>query len=413
LVIDRTITGQRIRQAFEATNLSRSVAYDWIDSGTADDVARRAAAVPKDDILVYVVYFNPQDGYQSNSRILERVRAVARVPVYAFWAFNLAAGAFGGYLYDGTAMGQVAAQMVKEIQAGQGFRFFDQTLASWIFDWPQAQSFGMADSSFPLGTELVHRPPDFWAINRTAAIVFVLVFLALLGYTFLIGLHLRSQKTVRHQNEQIISTQRELMHSLGNVIENRSNETASHVQRITVLSLFLADLIQLPDLERRQLELCAPMHDIGKVGIPDEILKKPGILTPEEFEIMKTHTTLGHSIFKASSNPMIQAAAKIALDHHERWDGKGYPSGKAREEIDLLARIVSVVDVADALLSDRSYKSAWPSAQVKDFLTENSGQMFDPRLCQKLLDHWEEFVERWQTAAETVSQSQRPSDFHR
>jgi len=401
VVLDRTLTGQIVRRNIELTKLDRDMALDWIDQGSSDEVVARTSVLKAGEILVYGLFFNPEEGYESNDRVLRRVVATAQVPVYGFWSFILPEGAFGGSLYDGYRLGSDAAEVAQKLVTLDPKPVYrDQPLSSWIFNWTVARNAALAESDFPFGTTFVNQPPDFWAINRTAVVVFALGFLVLAGYTFLIRRSMQAQKSILAFGETMISTQRELMHNLGNVIENRSEETASHVQRITVLSLFLAGLADLTRDLRVQLELCAPMHDIGKVGIPDSILHKSGALTPEEYEVMKTHTTLGYSIFRTSANPMIQAAARIALEHHEHWDGGGYPSGKRGEDIDLLARIVSVVDVADALLSERSYKAPWQPDRVRQFLDDQAGKMFDPGLSRMVLDHWQEFHRLWVTTAE-------------
>jgi len=399
IVLDRSITGQLVRRQIEAATYRRSVRFDWIDAGTGAQIEARTAAVPPGDVLIFGVFFDPSEGYQSNDRILARIRATARVPVYGFWDFSLDQGAFGGFLYSGQALGTQGAGMARDLLLGGAPALYrDETLSAWTFDWTQAQAAGLGPEVFPEGTRWIHRPDDFWQINQGAAVAFGVVFLVLAGFTVLIFFNLRAQRTLVAYGESVIATQRELMHNLGNVIENRSDETASHVQRITVLGLFLADLAGLGKELRDQLEVCAPMHDIGKVGIPDSILKKPGILTPEEYEVMKTHTTLGYSIFRSSPNPMIQAAARIALEHHEHWNGRGYPQGKAGEEIDLLARIVSIVDVCDALLAERTYKEAWAPARVRQFLNEGSGSMFDPQLVAEVDRTWDEFYGLWEGA---------------
>ena len=122
------------------------------------------------------------------------------------------------------------------------------------------------------------------------------------------------------------------------------------------------------------------MHDVGKMGIPDSILNKPGKLTPEEFNLMKTHTSIGHRLLQASDKEMFHAAAEIALSHHERWDGQGYPQGLKGTGIPLAARIVAVADVFDALSMDRVYRKAWPEKDVWAYIHDGSGTAFDPEI---------------------------------
>ena len=140
----------------------------------------------------------------------------------------------------------------------------------------------------------------------------------------------------------------------------------------------VARALRLPEDECSFIERASPMHDVGKIGIPDAILLKPGKLTPEEWEVMKTHTTVGASMLSGSSAPLVKLAEKIALTHHEKWNGTGYPHGLAGADIPLAGRIVAVCDVFDALMSDRPYKKAWELERALDVLKADSGSHFDP-----------------------------------
>ena len=139
--------------------------------------------------------------------------------------------------------------------------------------------------------------------------------------------------------------------------------------------------------------MAAPMHDVGKIGIPDEILHKPGRLNPDEFEVMKTHTLVGYEILKSSGRDVLKAAALIALEHHERWDGTGYPYQKAGEEISLMGRIISIVDVFDALYNKRIYKKPWPLENIISLVEEEKGFHFDPKLVDLFLENIDDIVQ--------------------
>ena len=191
-------------------------------------------------------------------------------------------------------------------------------------------------------------------------------------------------------NQDIVRTQRELLYMLGDVVENRSQETGQHVQRVAGVSKLLALKAGLDLDVAEMIETAAPMHDIGKVGIRDLILHKPGVLEPSEFEEMKEHANIGFSILGKVDRPLIGLAAAIAHQHHERYDGSGYPNGLKGEDIRLEARIVSVADVLDALYSSRSYKTAWDESRILDYFREQRGRQFDPRLVDLLLEHWDE-----------------------
>ena len=187
-------------------------------------------------------------------------------------------------------------------------------------------------------------------------------------------------------SNQIESTQRELIFTLGELVESRSQETGNHVRRVGDLAALVGELYGLPTNEVETLRLAAPMHDVGKIGIPDHILHKPSALTPEELVIMRKHTIIGQEILKGGSG-VLSLAASIARSHHERWDGRGYPDGLKGEEIPLVARITGLCDVFDALLHERNYKSAWTMQDTLIYMKENRGTHFDPKILDLFLEN--------------------------
>lgn len=194
-------------------------------------------------------------------------------------------------------------------------------------------------------------------------------------------------------HKEVEETQRNIIYKMGEIAETRSKETASHVKRVSLYSKDLALLYGLSKKEAEILFTASPMHDIGKLGIPDEILKKTGKLTEEEFEIMKTHSQLGYDILKDSNEVILKAAAIVALEHHERWDGNGYPNGLKGEDIHIYGRITAVADVFDALGSTRVYKKAWQDKDIFAYLLEQKGKHFDPRLINLFLSNINIFIE--------------------
>lgn len=203
----------------------------------------------------------------------------------------------------------------------------------------------------------------------------------------------KSIETITQLNNELEQTQRDIIVRLGEVCEMRSKETGQHVLRVSEYSALLAEFAQLPAIEIEQIKDASPLHDAGKVGIPDNILNKPGRLTAEEYEIMKSHTLIGHRILNASERPLMKVAADIALTHHEHWDGNGYPYGIQGNNISIRGRVVSIADVFDALSFERVYKPAWPDDKIYDFFKEQKGKQFDPKLCDLFLNHFSEFVD--------------------
>lgn len=195
-----------------------------------------------------------------------------------------------------------------------------------------------------------------------------------------------------HLNAEIIATQKEVISTMGAIGETRSKETGDHVKRVAEYSKLLALKYGLGLKEAEEIKMASPMHDIGKVGIPDDILNKPGKLTVEEFEIMKTHAQLGYEMLKGSNQALLKTAAIIAVEHHEKWDGSGYPRGSQGEDIHIYGRITAIADVFDALGHDRVYKKAWPMEDILELFKEGRGKHFDPNLIDLFFDNLNEFL---------------------
>ncbi len=208
----------------------------------------------------------------------------------------------------------------------------------------------------------------------------------------------RLTSEVEDSKDELEATQEELIHILGDVSESRSRETGDHIQRVAEISYKLALYYGLSDVEAQRIRLAAPMHDLGKVGIPDAILNKPGRFTDEEYEVMKSHAIKGEEILLKSKRDLLRFAASLAGSHHERWDGKGYPRGLKGEEIPLAGRICAVADVLDALSSPRCYKPAWPEEKVKEEFIKQSGAQFQPELIDVLVKNWDEMFECFRQA---------------
>ena len=194
-------------------------------------------------------------------------------------------------------------------------------------------------------------------------------------------------------NNEIINTQREIVNTMGTICETRSKETGNHVKRVAEYSYILALKSGLSEEESELIKMASPMHDIGKVAIPDAILNKPGKLTFEEFEIMKEHAKLGYEMLQGSDREIIKAAAIVAHEHHEKYNGTGYPNKKSGEEIHIYGRITAIADVFDALGSDRVYKKGWELEKILGLLREESGVHFDPKLIDVFFDNLDLFID--------------------
>lgn len=180
--------------------------------------------------------------------------------------------------------------------------------------------------------------------------------------------------------DRLRDTQTKIINKLASAAEFKDQETSKHTKRVGLYSALLAEKYGLSRDDIVKIELAAPMHDAGKIGIADKLLLKPDKLSDEEFEIMKTHAQLGHDLLFDEENEYLKTAALIALEHHEKWDGSGYPHGKKGEDISIFGRIVAIADVFDALISTRPYKAPWSFEKAHALLNENSGTHFDPTL---------------------------------
>jgi response regulator RpfG family c-di-GMP phosphodiesterase len=194
-------------------------------------------------------------------------------------------------------------------------------------------------------------------------------------------------------NTEIEATLKETIFTLAAVGERKCEETGNHVRRVQHCSALLAELAGLSEEEINLIKIASPLHDIGKVGIPERIIQKPGKLNDAEYQVVRTHATLGYEMLRHSSRDVMQAAATIAYEHHEHYDGHGYPRGIEGEAIHIFGRITAIADVFDALANDRYYKPAWPHDEIKRLFKEQRGRQFDPQLIDLFLGHYDAFVE--------------------
>jgi two-component system, response regulator RpfG len=209
--------------------------------------------------------------------------------------------------------------------------------------------------------------------------------------------------------EAIRIREQETLLRLARAGEYRDKETANHIERMAKYSRLIAEGLHLPVPECETLELAAPMHDIGKIGIPDTILLRPGRHTAAESVVMKQHTVIGYEILKDSPSPYLQIGALIALRHHEKYDGTGYPDNLRGDEIPLPARIVAVADVFDALTSQRPYKRPWPLEQSIGYIKQQAGTQFDPDCANAFLNSISKITEVYHSLRDTSDEDHKDS----
>jgi response regulator RpfG family c-di-GMP phosphodiesterase len=229
-----------------------------------------------------------------------------------------------------------------------------------------------------------------------------------LGLAVLFCRNVTAAIETRHLERERDRAQNEMLVTLSEAIEARSRETGNHVRRVAEYSRLLGQLAGLDSRNTHLLFLAAPLHDAGKIGIPDAILNKRGEHTPEETAIMRSHAELGQRIFTKHDSPVLRAAAVVAGQHHERWDGQGYPRGLRGDAIHLFGRITALVDVFDALTNPRCYKEAWPMHRALDYLVQQSGTRFDPKLVELFMQHLDQFLEIHERLRDPVEPDREP-----
>ncbi len=199
-------------------------------------------------------------------------------------------------------------------------------------------------------------------------------------------------KELQIAHHQLHESRLQVVRRLGRAAEYRDNETGLHIIRMSYISVVIGRAAGMDEEAIDLLLNASPMHDIGKIGMPDNILLKPGKFEPEEWEIMKTHAQIGADILSGDDSPMMMMAREIALSHHEKWDGSGYPNGHKGENIPLVGRIAALADVFDALTSVRPYKKAWSVDEAIDYIKDHSGKQFDPKMVEYFMQNIDEIV---------------------
>ena len=242
-----------------------------------------------------------------------------------------------------------------------------------MYNFPSLARFAIPRSSLPADAILLHRSQSYFEQHRSAILTGLGVVAILTVIIVLLVLNVAKQRKINSGNCEILKLNRE-------VIESRSQDTANHVRRVAAYSALLGRKYGLSEEDILLLEAASPMHDVGKIGIPDAVLRKPGPLDADEWATMRRHPEIGAEIIGEHPSGVLQLARESALAHHEKWDGSGYPRGLAGEAIPLSARIVAIADVFDALTTRRPYKEPWPVQEAMNHIAAQAGKHFDPAL---------------------------------
>ena len=355
------------------------------------------------DDAVLLSHYNTelkQGVYHTYQEIADTLSKASAAPVFALWQFYIAGDVLGGYVNHSQSMGEEAVDALdKYLPLGFAEPLTPGDNKRFVFNYPAMKRYGISANALPDEAVFINEPSSFIRKNFQLLMGLSMVIAGLSLIILMQFVTLRQKKELANKNKRILklqkqtlNIQKDMIHVLGEAIETRSGETGNHVKRVAKLSALLAKYRGLSHREIEMIEIISPMHDVGKISVPESILDKPGKLTDQEWEVMKFHTTAGYNLLKSGAGDITNLAAIIANEHHERWDGTGYPNGKVGDEIHLFARITAVADVFDALLSARCYKKPWPLDMVVDLFERECGYQFDPQLTKLLLKHLPEFV---------------------
>lgn len=397
-IYDVTTTSKSMKKEIEllVDNKYSTFKINHYGDKTPNELKYIVDSAEENQIFFFVVYSRDRNGIAYYyDEVPKYISQNSVNPVYGLWEFYMGTGLIGGYMASSYSYGKDAAQIMKLLwdeKTVPKVQYENGTHQKYIFDYNILKAYNITE--VPKNSTILNKPESYFEKNKTLIIIFsgiisvlmiiiILLIFVIRQKTFL---HLKNKEIVE-LNKDIIDTQKDLISRLGDVIETRSHETASHVKRVAEISKFLALKYGLDEYEANILCTISPMHDIGKIGIPEEILHKPGKLTEKEFEVMKYHTNIGYEILKSSDKEILQKASIIALEHHEKWDGSGYPEKKQGEAIDIFARITAIADVYDAVRSDRVYKKAWTFEKAKKLIESERGKHFEPKLTDIFLEN--------------------------
>lgn len=381
----------------------KSLNYYWLPSDYFE-LKKEISKLKPNSVIFHLVYFRESSGISSKyDRAVRDLYGKTKTPVYMAFSFYLNENnnLLGGYLIDGNLMGKEVGIMIKKYFQGEILpRVIEDSSVYSTYQFNNKALRYFKIKNVPKES-LIHYKDKSYFATRKIEISIMVVILIISGFSvryyrrdYKRELKLNEQnKAIIELNENLMETQKEIIAVLGQIIENRSEETANHTKRVAKISKFIAKELGFEDETADIIEIASPLHDVGKIGIPESVLHKPGKLEIEEFEIIKTHANIGYEILKKSKIPILFAAANIAHEHHERWDGRGYPRGLKGGEINIYARITTAADIFDALLSRRVYKEPWSIEEVVKYYEEQRGKIFDPKIVDVFLENIDKIVE--------------------
>lgn len=403
LLSDNSLTSTIVRNEIKKHfNIYQNIQLVELTTETLEQ-ARNVLGSASSEDAVLLTHFNSEieEGvFHSYDKIARKIADSSEAPVFVLWEHNIKGDVLGGRVQDPFLLGVTAAKLLaKDVPLNLSEDLPSAKQHSDIFNFRALKRFGIPTYSLPTNAFVINKPSSFIEDNLEMLVYSGTIISILIVIIALQSVSIRQKKELANKNQKIfelhektLKVQKDMIHVLGEAIESRSGETGNHVKRVAKLSSYLAKLYGMNKADCELIEVITPMHDVGKIAIPESILDKPGRLNDNEWEVMKTHTISGFNLLNSSDGDVMALAAIVALEHHEHWDGNGYPNGKKGSDIHIYARITAIADVFDALLSRRSYKSEWDITSVTEYFLEKQGKQFDPDLTSLLIESIDEFV---------------------
>lgn len=392
IILDDTDTGVKIYNELQIEKSyfkDKATFYNYADFSKEELEA--FIKTNRDELSTYLLAYNrdKEGKFYDYSEGIAHFKAILgeTIPIFGSWDFYLGKGILGGVITLGFEQGKSAAQLTLKVLSGQSASSLPILSAtstmSTVIDANELQNFHLNKLLLPSNLTYINEPLDYWTRYKTELIYVGLTFLVLCITIFILFL-----RNIRY----LKSITDEVTHIATSIAELKSKETAQHLRRVSHISYMLAKKVGVDKETCVLIKIAAMLHDIGKVGIPDAILNKPGSLDKEEWEVMKTHPVIGRDMLTKSELKSMKLASIIALEHHERWDGSGYPFGKSGESIALVGRICAIADVFDSLLDQRVYKEPWTKEKTQAYFETMSGKQFDPNITAILLSNFDIFI---------------------